>query len=165
MEKNFTHICSVMWSWSYEGFLEVRERTGICTITVENIWGQRRQRRGIRRRIERRDVGAWGNGRRSRHRLCRGNGYLFIFISFFITCQPGFALVLPSGTGSTISRPSLKLAVGFLLLLLVSVAHRLLVSLQQMVLFGQNPSQGTLLKASQFLSGEPFSPLLSLLSF
>jgi hypothetical protein len=27
------------------------------------------------------------------------------------------------------------------------------VSLQQMVLFGQNPSQGTLLKASQFLSG------------
>jgi len=28
-----------------------------------------------------------------------------------------------------------------------------LVSLQQMVLFGQNPSQGTLLKASQFLAG------------
>lgn len=28
-----------------------------------------------------------------------------------------------------------------------------LVSLQQMVLFGQNPSQGTLLKASQFLLG------------
>jgi pyruvate dehydrogenase kinase 2/3/4 len=27
------------------------------------------------------------------------------------------------------------------------------VSLQQMVLFGQNPSQGTLLKASEFLSG------------
>lgn len=27
------------------------------------------------------------------------------------------------------------------------------VSLQQMVLFGKNPSQGTLLKASQFLSG------------
>lgn len=27
------------------------------------------------------------------------------------------------------------------------------VSLQQMVLFGQNPSQGTLLKASQFLLG------------
>lgn len=32
-----------------------------------------------------------------------------------------------------------------------------LVSLQQMVLFGQNPSQGTLLKASQFLSGKPIS--------
>jgi pyruvate dehydrogenase kinase 2/3/4 len=29
-----------------------------------------------------------------------------------------------------------------------------LVSLQQMVLFGQHPSQGTLLKASQFLSEE-----------
>lgn len=28
------------------------------------------------------------------------------------------------------------------------------VSLQQMILFGQNPSQGTLLKASQFLSEE-----------
>jgi len=28
------------------------------------------------------------------------------------------------------------------------------VSLQQMVLFGQNPSQGTLLKASQFLAEE-----------
>ena len=28
------------------------------------------------------------------------------------------------------------------------------VSLQQMVLFGQNPSQGTLLKAGQFLLGE-----------
>jgi hypothetical protein len=28
-----------------------------------------------------------------------------------------------------------------------------IVSLQQMVLFGQNPSQGTLLKASQFLAG------------
>lgn len=28
------------------------------------------------------------------------------------------------------------------------------VSLQQMVLFGQNPSQGTMLKASQFLTGE-----------
>jgi len=28
-----------------------------------------------------------------------------------------------------------------------------LVSLQQMVLFGQNPSQGTLLRASQFLLG------------
>lgn len=28
------------------------------------------------------------------------------------------------------------------------------VSLQQMVLFGQHPSQGTLLKASQFLAGE-----------
>jgi hypothetical protein len=27
------------------------------------------------------------------------------------------------------------------------------VSLQQMVLFGQNPSQGTLLRASQFLAG------------
>jgi hypothetical protein len=27
------------------------------------------------------------------------------------------------------------------------------VSLQQMVLFGENPSQGTLLKASQFLAG------------
>ncbi|KAG9093738.1 hypothetical protein FS749_013832 [Ceratobasidium sp. UAMH 11750] len=30
------------------------------------------------------------------------------------------------------------------------------VSLQQMALFGRNPSQGTLLKASQFLSGESF---------
>jgi pyruvate dehydrogenase kinase 2/3/4 len=29
-----------------------------------------------------------------------------------------------------------------------------LVSLQQMILFGQNPSQGTLLKASQFLAGK-----------
>ncbi len=29
------------------------------------------------------------------------------------------------------------------------------VSLQQMVLFGQNPSQGTLLRGSQFLLGEP----------
>lgn len=28
------------------------------------------------------------------------------------------------------------------------------VSLQQMALFGRNPSQGTLLKASQFLSGQ-----------
>lgn len=32
-----------------------------------------------------------------------------------------------------------------------------LVSLQQMVLFGQNPTQGTLLKASQFLAGEIFN--------
>ncbi len=32
-----------------------------------------------------------------------------------------------------------------------------LVSLQQMVLFGKNPSQGTLLKASQFLAGTPSS--------
>ena len=30
------------------------------------------------------------------------------------------------------------------------------VSLQQMVLFGQNPGQGTLLKASQFLAGTSF---------
>lgn len=30
------------------------------------------------------------------------------------------------------------------------------VSLQQMVLFGQNPSQGTLLRGSQFLLGELF---------
>ena len=32
-----------------------------------------------------------------------------------------------------------------------------LVSLQQMVLFGQNPSQGTLLRASQFLLGARFT--------
>jgi hypothetical protein len=35
----------------------------------------------------------------------------------------------------------------------VLVLSGLSVSLQQMVLFGQNPSQGTLFKASQFLSG------------
>lgn len=33
------------------------------------------------------------------------------------------------------------------------------VSLRQMVMFGQNPSQGTLLKASQFLSGASFFDL------
>ena len=33
------------------------------------------------------------------------------------------------------------------------------VSLQQMALFGQNPSQGTLLKGSQFLAGEYATPL------
>jgi hypothetical protein len=32
-----------------------------------------------------------------------------------------------------------------------------LVSLQQMVLFGQNPSQGTLLRAGQFLLGAYFT--------
>jgi len=36
-----------------------------------------------------------------------------------------------------------------------------LVSLQQMVLFGQNPSQGTLLRASQFLLGAYSTPLVS----
>ena len=34
------------------------------------------------------------------------------------------------------------------------------VSLQQMVLFGQNPSQGTLLKASQFLAGSLLSVMV-----
>ncbi|KAG6811522.1 hypothetical protein H0H92_007035 [Tricholoma furcatifolium] len=38
--------------------------------------------------------------------------------------------------------------------LLARQAHLRTVSLQQMVLFGQNPSQGTLLKASQFLAEE-----------
>ena len=36
--------------------------------------------------------------------------------------------------------------------------HKPSVSLQQMVRFGQNPSQGTLLKASQFLSGTYCTP-------
>jgi pyruvate dehydrogenase kinase 2/3/4 len=37
---------------------------------------------------------------------------------------------------------------------LTVTATTLLVSLQQMVQFGQNPSQGTLLRASQFLLGK-----------
>jgi len=36
-----------------------------------------------------------------------------------------------------------------------------IVSLQQMVLFGQNPGQGTLLRASQFLAGMSFASLAS----
>lgn len=42
----------------------------------------------------------------------------------------------------------------FPLVLLVLMYVYVSVSLQQMVLFGQHPSQGTLLKASQFLAGE-----------
>ena len=48
------------------------------------------------------------------------------------------------------------------------LTHFALVSLQQMVLFGQNPSQGTLFRASQFLAGQYFrllNMLLTLCSF
>lgn len=48
-----------------------------------------------------------------------------------------------------LSSLSLSLSLSFL----VFISHSILVSLQQMVLFGQNPSQGTLLRASQFLLG------------
>ncbi len=51
------------------------------------------------------------------------------------------------------------------LTLIINAPHTHLyitVSLQQMVLFGQNPSQGTLLKASQFLLGTWHPPPLLL---
>lgn len=54
--------------------------------------------------------------------------------------QTGGEFGWPLGTVSTIHQPPMMTAP--------------LVSLQQMVQFGQNPSQGTLLRASQFLLGK-----------
>ncbi|KAF5345116.1 hypothetical protein D9756_011464 [Leucocoprinus leucothites] len=75
----------------------------------------------------------------------------------------GFRISQPCGTRSTTLPPFHKLAVRFSSHSLSPVVPARLifihvdptaVSLQQMVLFGQNPSQGTLLKASQFLAEE-----------
>ncbi len=43
--------------------------------------------------------------------------------------------------------------------------HRLSVSLQQMVQFGQNPSQGTLLRASQFLLGTRYEAIYHIYAY
>jgi hypothetical protein len=57
--------------------------------------------------------------------------------------QTGGEFVWPLGNVSITHHPGLTVAVA-----------TLLVSLQQMVQFGQNPGQGTLLRASQFLLGK-----------
>ena len=54
----FTYICSVMWRWSYERFLKVRQRPVLCVISFQNI-GRQRWHRGriqsiIRTRRDRR---------------------------------------------------------------------------------------------------------------
>ena len=43
----FTYISNVMWLRSYERFLKVWEGTCFCVISLENIGGQRKQRRRI----------------------------------------------------------------------------------------------------------------------
>jgi hypothetical protein len=63
--ENFTYISSVVWLWSYERFLKVRERSSFSIISMEYTGGQRRSRRRIPR--VRRVVGTWRNRRRSRH--------------------------------------------------------------------------------------------------
>jgi len=69
------------------------------------------------------------------------------------SCPLDFVSPQLYGTRFTTLHHSHKQAVCFLFSALAAPSDTRLVSLQQMVLFGQNPSQGTLLKASQFLAG------------
>ena len=83
------------------------------------------------------------------------------FLPLLLPWHPRSEYPLHYGTRSITLPHSLRQAVSSVGHLALSPSPRLtvavttlLVSLQQMVQFGQNPSQGTLLRASQFLLGK-----------